>query len=144
MIDYCLLEVIFLFFASRLIGLNETGSSEAGRGALINTARALATLIIPGNDEPHGIIGWSNTLYLSQEAKITNKSITLSITRQGGLIGGVVVSYETVVPVGALNGNEQAAVAGVDFVAKQGTVVLADGVNSTHITCEILHVSFLL
>ena len=108
---------------------------------MLNTARTTATLIIPSNDEPHGVIRWDKTLIISQEMGPKNVSLTLTIVRQYGLIGGVVVSYETVQAQVLSNSDDRAAQPGLDFQVKKSDVVITAGVNSTQITLDIMHVS---
>ena len=126
----------------RLQRLTETGSADPNRGAVINTAGATAMLLIPANDEPHGVIAWKNAVVISQEDGPKNVTLPVYITRQSGLIGDVVVSYETVQLSSVANSDdEEIAVAGVDFKAMRSTVEIPAGMNSTRIDLEISHVS---
>ncbi|XP_048584248.1 adhesion G-protein coupled receptor V1 isoform X2 [Nematostella vectensis] len=123
----------------RLVRLLETGSSQDGRGAVINTARSTAILIIPGNDDPHGVISWSRPVYLSQEPSLTNSSLILTIHRRGGTMGVVLVSYQTVRAIQGEYNNDQVAVPGVDYVTKTGQAVIQDGANSTSVSVDVIH-----
>lgn len=98
-------------------------------------------LIIPANDEPHGVISWRNAVVISQEEGPKNVTLSLFIMRQFGLIGDIVVAYETVQLSSIANDDERAAVPGVDFTAVKSTVDIPAGVNSTQITLDVTHVS---
>ncbi|XP_068693739.1 adhesion G-protein coupled receptor V1-like isoform X3 [Montipora foliosa] len=131
-----LAEIVYI----RLQRLTETGSADPNRGAVINTAGATAMLLIPANDEPHGVIAWKNAVVISQEDGPKNVTLPVYITRQSGLIGDVVVSYETVQLSSVANSDdEEIAVAGVDFKAMRSTVEIPVGMNSTRIDLEISH-----
>ena len=121
--------------------LTETGSADSNRGAVLNTARTTAMLVIPANDDPHGIISWKNSLIISQENGPKNVTVSVSIMRQFGLIGDLVVAYETVQLSSVANNDEQPAVPGVDYKAVTSTVDILAGMNSTQITLDISHVS---
>ena len=108
---------------------------------MLNTARTTAILVIPANDDPHGIISWKNSLIISQDNGPKNVTLSVSIMRQFGLIGDLVVAYETVQLSSVANNDEQPAVAGVDYKAVTSTVDILAGMNSTHITLDISHVS---
>ena len=125
----------------RLLRLTETGSSDVNRGAVLNTARVTAMLIIPANDDPHGVISWKNTLVLSQEDGPKNITLSVYIMRQLGLIGDVVVSYETVQLTNVPHSDERVAMPGVDYEAVKSSVEIPAGQNLTYITLDIAHVS---
>ncbi len=125
----------------RLLRLTETGSSDANRGAVLNTARVTAMLIIPANDDPHGVISWKNTLVISQEDGPKNTTLSVYIMRQFGLIGDIVVSYETVQLSSVAHVDERVAMPGIDYKAVRGTVEIPAGHNSTQITLDVAHVS---
>ncbi len=111
------------------------------RGAVLNTARVTAMLIIPANDDPHGVISWKNTLVISQEDGPKNTTLSVYIMRHYGLIGDIVVSYETVQLAGVAHADERVAMPGVDYRAVRGTVEIPAGHNSTQITLDVAHVS---
>ena len=121
--------------------LTETGSADSNRGAVLNTARTTAMLVIPANDDPHGIISWKNSLIISQDNGPKNVTLSVSIMRQFGLIGDLVVAYETVQLSSVANNDDQPAVAEVDYKAVTSTVDILAGMNSTQITLDISHVS---
>ena len=131
----------FYFHVYRLLRLTETGSSDVNRGAVLNTARVTAMLIIPANDDPYGVISWKNTLIISQEDGPKNTSLSVYIMRQFGLIGDVVVSYETVQLSSVAHDDEREAMPGVDYQAVRGTVEIPAGLNLTQITLDVTHVS---
>lgn len=108
---------------------------------MLNTARVTAMLIIPANDDPHGVISWKSALVISQEDGPKNATLSVYIMRHFGLIGDIAVSYETVQLSSAANNDEQAAVPGVDYKAVRRTVDIPAGVNSTQITLDVTHVS---
>lgn len=136
----CLID-IFYFHIYRLLRLTETGSSDANRGAVLNTARVTAMLIISANDDPHGVISWKNTLVISQEDGPKSTTFSVYIMRQFGVIGDIVVSYETVQLSSVPHDDERVAVPGVDYKAVTSTVEIPAGHNSTQITLDVTHVS---
>ena len=111
------------------------------RGAVLNSARVTAMLIIPANDDPHGVISWKDTLVLSQEDSPKNTTLSVYITRQFGFIGDIVVSYETVQLSGVSHSDDRVAMPGVDYKAVKSTVEIPAGQNSTQINLEVAHVS---
>lgn len=108
---------------------------------MLNSARVTAMLIIPANDDPHGVISWRTALVISQEDGPKNVTLSVYIMRQFGLIGDIVISYETVQLSSVVHNDEQAAVPGVDYKALRSTVEIPTGVNSTQITLDVAHVS---
>ena len=138
----CFSDIYFLFHIYRLLRLTETGSSDVNRGAVLNTARVTAMLIIPANDDPHGVVSWKNTLIISQEDGPKNATLSVYIMRQFGLIGDIVVSYETVQVSSVPHDDERVAMAGDDYKAVRSTVQIPAGHNSTQITLDVTHVSF--
>lgn len=111
------------------------------RGAVLNTARVTAMLIIPANDDPYGVISWKNTLIISQEDGPKNTTLSVYIMREFGLIGDVVVSYETVQLSSVAHDDEDEAKPGVDYQAVRSIVEIPAGHNSTQITLDVTHVS---
>ena len=111
------------------------------RGAVLNSARVTAMLIIPANDDPYGVISWKNTLIISQEAVPTTTTLSVNIMRQFGVIGDIVVSYETVQLSSVAHDDERVAMPGVDYVAVRSTVEIPAGHNSTQINLDVTHVS---
>ncbi|PFX17387.1 G-protein coupled receptor 98 [Stylophora pistillata] len=130
-----LLEVAYI----RLLRLTETGSSDANRGAVLNSARVVAMLVIPANDDPYGVIGWKNTLLISQEDGPKNITLSVDIMRWFGAIGDILVSYETVQVPTAKYSDDRVALAGVDYKTMSNTVEISAGRNSTQITLDIAH-----
>ena len=99
-------------------------------------------LVIPANDEPHGVITWKNAVVISQEDGPRNVTLSVYVMRLFGLIGDIVVSFETVQLSNVSNNQgEQIALAGVDFEAVQRTVEIPARVNWTRIDLQISHVS---
>ena len=98
-------------------------------------------LIIPANDDPYGVISWKNTLIISQEDGPTDTTLSVYITRQFGVIGDVVVSYETVQLSSVPYGDERVARPGFDYQAVRSTVEIPAGLNSTQINLDVTHVS---
>ena len=98
-------------------------------------------LVIPANDDPYGMIGWKNTLYISQEDGPKNTTLSIHIMRWFGLIGDILVSYETVQLSNVNHSDDRVALPGVDYKALKNTVEIPAGQNSTQITLDITHVS---
>lgn len=99
-------------------------------------------LIIPANDDPHGVISWKNTLIISQEDGPKNTTLSVYIMRQFGLLGDIVVAYETVKLLSVPHDDELVAMPYVDYKAVRSTVDIPAGHNSTQITLNVTHVSF--
>lgn len=133
--------MFFYFHIYRLLRLTETGSSDVNRGAVLNTARVTAMLIVPANDDPYGVISWKNTLIISQEDGPKNTTLSVYIMRQFGVIGDIVVSYETVQLSSVAHDDERVAMPGVDYVSVRSTVEIPAGQNLTQITLDVTHVS---
>lgn len=120
--------------------MTETGSSQPNRGAVLNTDKATAVLVIPSNGEPHGVIQWHDTLVLSQETFAQQKNITLTVVRTKGMIGGVIISYETVQALTVTQANEVIARPGADYITEKGVVRLGEGEDVANITIDVIHV----
>ena len=98
-------------------------------------------LIIPANDDPYGVVSWKNTLIISQEDGPMDTTLPVYIMRQFGVIGDVVVSYETVQLSSVFHDDERVARPGDDYQAVRSTVEIPAGHNSTQITLNVSHVS---
>lgn len=99
-------------------------------------------LIIPANDDPHGVISWKDTLIISQEDGPKNTTLSVYIMRQFGLLGDIVVAYETVKLLSVPHDDERVAIPGDDYIAVRSTVDIPAGHNSTQISLDVTHVSF--
>ena len=98
-------------------------------------------LIIPANDDPHGVVRWQDALVISQEEGPNNSTLIVTILRQFGLIGDILVSYETVKPLSVSNIDDRVAQLWVDYRPVSNTVEISSHENSTQITLDVTHVS---
>ena len=126
-----------------LTGVVENGVPPGGdqsRGAQILPSQREAVITIQANDAPHGVVVWSADVVTATEEDGVDSEVTLTLFREFGSIGMIVVSYSTLVagelPV------EQQALPLLDFVPTSSETVMADGVNSTTVSIGILHVSW--
>uniref|UniRef100_A0A8B9KFU6 Adhesion G protein-coupled receptor V1 n=1 Tax=Astyanax mexicanus TaxID=7994 RepID=A0A8B9KFU6_ASTMX len=99
-----------------LTDVTTVGVIDLSRRAVIDPQRARAELTIKANGSPYGVIGWHLDSHPS--------NITLSIVREQGASGNVVVYYTTR-PALSLPPVNQAS-EGEDYLAKQATVVMME------------------
>lgn len=79
-----------------LTDIIENGVPPGGdqtRGASIVTGQATSFITVTANDAPHGVILWSANASTTAEVEGANSQVNLSIIREFGTIGDVVVSY---------------------------------------------------
>lgn len=119
----------------------ENGVAMAGdqsRGASLASGRSQAVVTVQANDNPHGVITWSPTLVMAEEVEGRNNEIQVSLIREFGAIGAIIISYATEVRVGSDD-----AQALEDFIPRSGDVVMSDGQSSATISITILPVSIM-
>lgn len=117
----------------------ENGVAMAGdqsRGASLASGRNQAVITVQANDDPHGVVTWSPTLVMADEVEGRNNVIQVTLVREFGAIGAIIVSYAT----GMGMGNDDAQ-SFEDFIPRSGDVVMSDGQSSTTISITILQVS---
>ena len=101
--------------------------------------RQEAVITVEANDAPHGVISWSPTSVVTMETDGMDSTVQLTIVREFGTIGSVVIGYTTL--VSSSLPAEQRAEPLMDFVPATSEVVMGDGQSSSTITLTILHVS---
>lgn len=128
----------------RLTYLEKNGSAIPNKGAVINSARDTAIVLIMGNDEPHGIVGWRRTVVLAQESEAINSTVQLVVERRQGSLGDIAITYETIQAASNSSTNEKPAVPYQDFIPVANQIVMADGVNFTTIYVNVIHVRLMV
>lgn len=79
-----------------LTGVVENGVAPSGdqsKGATIVTGQATSFITVTANDAPHGVVIWSSNTSLVDEVEGMNSAVTLSLVREFGTIGDILVSY---------------------------------------------------
>lgn len=112
-------------------------SDDQSRGASLAPGQSEAVVTVAANDDPHGVVTWSPTLVMAEEEEGRNSVARLTIVREFGAIGAIVVSYSTAME------DSQSAESLQDFVPTAGDVVIADGQSSVSISITILQVKIL-
>ena len=103
------------------------------------TGRQEAVITVEANDAPHGVISWSPTSVTTMETDGMDNTVQLTIVREFGTIGSVVIGYTTL--VSSSLPAEQRAEPLMDFVPATSEVVMGGGQSSSTITLTIIHVS---
>ncbi|XP_072520807.1 adhesion G-protein coupled receptor V1 isoform X2 [Salminus brasiliensis] len=121
-----------------LTDVTTVGVIDPSRRAAIDPQRARAELTIKANGSPYGVIGWhlDSQYFITTEPPRSPSNITLSIVRDQGASGTVVVHYTTK-PALSLPPVNQAS-EGQDYVAKQATVVMMEQATVALVTITIL------
>lgn len=120
-----------------------TSATVQGGGAnqpQLIAGRQEAVITVEANDAPHGVISWSPSLVTATETNGADSTVQLTLVREFGTIGSVVISYSTLVDSSLPP--EQRAEPLMDFVPSTSEVVMGDGQSSSIITLTILHVSY--
>ncbi|KAI7812365.1 putative G-protein coupled receptor 98, partial [Triplophysa rosa] len=114
------------------------GLIDPSRGAMIDPQRGQANLTIKANGSPYGVIGWhlDSQYFITPEPQKSPSNITLSIVRDQGASGDVLVHYTTKVALHLPPVNQ--ASEGVDYVAKEATVILMVNATVVLVTITIL------
>lgn len=103
------------------------------------SGRQEAVITVEANDSPHGVVSWSPIFITATETNSVDNTIQLTLVREFGTIGAVVISYSTL--VNSSLPSEERAEPLMDFVPTTSEVVIGDGQSSTTISLTILHVS---
>uniref|UniRef100_A0A668RW45 Adhesion G-protein coupled receptor V1 n=1 Tax=Oreochromis aureus TaxID=47969 RepID=A0A668RW45_OREAU len=111
------------------------GLQDLRQAAVIDQRRAQAQLTILPNGSPYGVIGWhlDSQFTLTQEPQI---NVTLSIVREQGSSGEVVIYYTT--RPALYNPPSNQATAGKDYVSKDDTIVMINGATVALVTVTVL------
>ena len=67
--------------------------SDASRGAQLLPERTRSFITVQANDAPHGVLVWSASRVLATEEDSVDNSIQLTILREFGSIGAILISY---------------------------------------------------
>ena len=105
----------------------------------IAAGRQEAVITVEANDAPHGVVSWSPIFVPTTETDGVDSVVQLTLVREFGTIGSIVISYTTLVN-SSLPIEEQAQPL-MDFIPTTSEVVIADGQSSATVTLTILHVS---
>ena len=124
-----------------LTNILETGVPPGGdptRGARLRPDRTQAVLTVQANDEPHGIVTWSVGVVSVEEMEEVENVVQLSVLREFGAVGALVISYTTEMAASLPASNQ--AVALMDYVPSTGDIVMADNQTAATISITILQV----
>ena len=109
-----------------------TSATVQGGGAnqpQLIAGRQEAVITVEANDAPHGVISWSPSLVTATETNGADSTVQLTLVREFGTIGSVVISYSTLVDSSLPP--EQRAEPLMDFVPSTSEVVMGDGQSSS-------------
>ncbi|XP_061116243.1 adhesion G-protein coupled receptor V1 [Conger conger] len=121
-----------------LSDVSTVGIEEEWRGAVIDPQRAHALVTILPNGSPYGVIGWhlNSQIILIQEPQRRPSNITLTITREQGFVGDIVVHYVTKPALSRLPVNQ--ATENLDYEPKDETVVMKEDARTAMVTVTLL------
>ncbi|XP_076853827.1 adhesion G-protein coupled receptor V1 [Brachyhypopomus gauderio] len=121
-----------------LTDVTTVGVMDPSRRAKIDPLRAKAQLTIKANGSPYGVIGWhlDSQSFSTPEPQKSPGNITLSIVRDQGASGNVVVHYTTRPALSLPPANQ--ATDGQDYIAKQATVIMMENATVVLVTITIL------
>ncbi|XP_058231364.1 adhesion G-protein coupled receptor V1 isoform X3 [Hemibagrus wyckioides] len=114
------------------------GVTDPSTRAVIDPRRSRAEVTIKANGSPYGVIGWhlDSQYFITSEPPRSPSNITLSIVRDQGASGNVLVHYTTR-PALSLPLINQAS-EGQDYIAKQATVIIMENATVVLVTITIL------
>ncbi|XP_032873159.1 adhesion G-protein coupled receptor V1 [Amblyraja radiata] len=110
-----------------LVNVTTMGVQDQAKGAVIDTNKKMAILTVLPNDSPYGVISWhldsANISLLEPEFDSTD--VTLTIVREQGFVGDVLVQYRTqpnvfLPPINRATENQ-------DYNSSHGAVILKEG-----------------
>ena len=81
---------------------------------------------------------------LTQESEAINSTVQLVIERLLGTFGDIEISYRTVEARSNSSFNERPAVPYQDFIPGANRIVMADGVNISTISINVIHVRLMM
>uniref|UniRef100_A0A3B4ZW94 Adhesion G-protein coupled receptor V1 n=1 Tax=Stegastes partitus TaxID=144197 RepID=A0A3B4ZW94_9TELE len=121
-----------------LLDVNTVGLQDLRQAAVIDKLLSQALLTILPNGSPYGVIGWhlDSQFTRTQEPQRTPVNVTLSIVREQGSSGEVVIYYETRPALYEPPSNQ--AVAGKDYLAKDNSIIMINGATVALVTVTIL------
>ncbi|KAI5088303.1 G-protein coupled receptor 98 isoform X2, partial [Silurus meridionalis] len=121
-----------------LTDVTTVGVVDLSKRAVIDPQRARAEVTIKANGSPYGVIGWhlDSQNFITSEPLKSPSNITLSIVRDQGASGNVVVHYTTR-PALSLPPVNQAS-EGQDYDAKQARVIMMENATVALVTITIL------
>ena len=125
-----------------LTAVLENGVPEGGdvsRGAKITPSQSQAVVTVEANDAPHGVITWTPSVVMVTEDEGIDNNVQLSLVREFGAIGAVVITYTT--SVASLLPLEQQAAELLDFIPTSGQVIMGNEETTASVTITVLHVS---
>ncbi|XP_059909463.1 adhesion G-protein coupled receptor V1 [Gadus macrocephalus] len=121
-----------------LMDVTTVGLEEPAQAATIAPRRAHALLTILANGSPYGVIGWHMDSLFARVQEPTGSPInmSLSIVREQGSSGNVAVHLQTRPALSQPPANQ--ASAGLDYLARDATVVMVDGATVVLVTFTIM------
>ncbi len=125
-----------------LTNILENGVPDGGdmsRGARLEAGRSEAVITVLANDEPHGVLTWGAPGMITvAELEGSSNVVSLSVLREFGTVGAIVVGYSTDIDASAFSDNLATPL--MDFVPITGEVVIGDNQTSADISIIILQV----
>ncbi|XP_026994314.2 adhesion G-protein coupled receptor V1 isoform X1 [Tachysurus fulvidraco] len=121
-----------------LTDITTVGVTDPSIRAVIDPQRSRAEITIKANGSPYGVIGWhlDSQYFITSEPPRSPTNITLSIVRDQGASGNVMVHYTTRSALSLAPINQ--ASEGQDFVAKQARVIMMENATVVLVTITIL------
>jgi G-protein coupled receptor 98 len=107
-----------------------TGGSDMSKGAKLIPSQSASVITIEANDDPHGVISWSPSSLLVKTPEIdgADSVVTLTVVREFGTVGVLLVNYTTVMATDL--GTDMQATPGIDYVSEMGVIKLEDNETS--------------
>ncbi|XP_059825311.1 adhesion G-protein coupled receptor V1 [Hypanus sabinus] len=139
------------FVTIMLVNVTTVDVRDQAKGATIDSSKRNGVLTVLPNDSPYGVISWhrnSHNISL-QEPEFESTDVTLTIIREEGFVGDVIVQYSTKPNLFLPLVNQ--ATANEDYNSIHGTVILKENSTQALIRLTIfpdnipeLHESFLV
>lgn len=137
--DVSELNEVTMVTLTRVVESGVAMTGDEMRGARLAPGRNQAVITVQANDDPHGVVMWSPTLVMADEEEARNNVVEVTLVREYGAIGAVIISYTTA--VNSSLAPTESAQSLQDFIPTSGDVVMRDGQSSTTISITILPVS---
>ncbi|XP_030633613.1 adhesion G-protein coupled receptor V1 [Chanos chanos] len=121
-----------------LTDITTVGIADTSQGAVIDPRGSRANLTIRANGSPYGVVGWhlDSQNYITPEPLRSPSNITLSIVRDQGSSGDIVVYYTTRPALAQLPVNQ--ATEDQDYISKDSTVIMKENATVALVTISIL------
>ncbi|XP_048257204.1 adhesion G-protein coupled receptor V1-like isoform X2 [Haliotis rufescens] len=118
----------------QLVEILERGTTLPNKGAILGQ-KITSKVTVQANDSPHGVVSWETSLTTTIEPQGTDSTLQLKIIREQGTEGSIRVFFVTSTATGLAPDNR--AVAGVDYVSRQGSVTMAGGIREAEVAITV-------